>query len=468
MIWLILVLALGFAVLAWRRLDWALMLTIALLPSYLIRFKIGGLPSTWLEVMILVEALVWLVKNWGNLFAALKHNWRAKRVAKPYPWSAEIIALLVISIIALAISHFAWSALGVWRAYFLEPLLFYLLVINVIGRENALDKIVWPLSWSALAVSAVAWYQKFVDLKFLNPVWSLEGRATSVFDYANAVGLYLAPIIMLLVGWLLAEEHRSAIKNKAWRLIYVFAAIIAALAAIVFAKSVGALIGLAVALIIFGVLANKKTAVITVALALCVGLTVYLTPQFKLYVGDRLAFKNLSGEIRKLQWKETFIMLKQDGRWFWGVGLDAYQAAVAPFHQPGLFFNRDRDPNFHYNTVVSAEYRKTHWQPVEIYMYPHNILLNFWSELGLLGLLLFVWLFVKYWWLGLKLWRRFSVKTGERYIVLGLTTALIAIAVHGWVDVPYFKNDLAVLFWLFFAMMGLVNLWHKNKIKKNI
>ena len=469
MFWLI-IMVIIFAILAWKRLDWAIMLTIALLPAYLLRFKILGLPTTWLEIMIWLCAVVWLIKNWRNLSVALKHNWRAKKIRRPYPWSWEVIALLVISLVAVFVNNFAWSALGVCRAYFLEPILFYLLVVNVVGREGTLDKIIWPLSWSALAVSAVGWYQQFVDLKFLNPIWSLMGRATSIFEYSNAVGLYLAPLIMLLAGWLLATERR-AVKHKSWRLIFFLVVIIASLAAIVFARSDGALFGLVVALFVFGLLANKKTAIITATLAVCAGATVYFTPALKLYVGDQLTLKNLSGEIRKLQWKETFKMLNQDGRWFWGTGLDGYQAAVKPWHQEGLFFNKDRDPDFKQKTITSADYRATHWQPVEIYKYPHNILLNFWSELGLLGMLLFVWLFIKYFYSGFKnFFGNWKLETGnfnasvdkpERYVVLGLLGAMIVIIAHGWVDAPYFKNDLAVLFWLFLAMMGLISF--KNK-----
>ena len=40
--------------------------------------------------------------------------------------------------------------------------------------------------------------------------------------------------------------------------------------------------------------------------------------------------------------------------------------------------------------------------------------------------------------------------------------AIIVIVVHGLVDVPYFKNDLAVMFWLFLAMVSIIKLEEKN------
>jgi len=106
---------------------------------------------------------------------------------------------------------------------------------------------------------------------------------------------------------------------------------------------------------------------------------------------------------------------------------------------------------------------------LEIYLYPHNLVLNFWSELGLAGLLLFIWIILKYFWLGISsLSLRGSASdrsnlTTEKYLVIGLISAMVVIIVHGLVDVPYFKNDLAIMFWLLAATMGSIiinlNIW---------
>ncbi|MEK7102236.1 MAG: hypothetical protein AAB912_01235, partial [Patescibacteria group bacterium] len=48
-----------YTILAIARFRWALFVLIALLPTYLIRFRLGPLPSTWLEVMIWIAVLVW-------------------------------------------------------------------------------------------------------------------------------------------------------------------------------------------------------------------------------------------------------------------------------------------------------------------------------------------------------------------------------------------------------------------------
>ncbi len=113
--------------------------------------------------------------------------------------------------------------------------------------------------------------------------------------------------------------------------------------------------------------------------------------------------------------------------------------------------------------MVDEEYKAKHWRPVEIYKYPHNIFLNFWTELGLTGMVLFALVIGKFLFIGLKL---LETDCRNKGIILGLIGAMMAIFIHGLVDVPYFKNDLSVLFWIIVAMMGAFELSLKNKKDK--
>jgi hypothetical protein len=58
-------------------------------------------------------------------------------------------------------------------------------------------------------------------------------------------------------------------------------------------------------------------------------------------------------------------------------------------------------------------------------------------------------------------------KGAERYIILGLIGAMVVMIVHGMVDVPYFKNDLAVMFWVLIALMGIVKINEINGTTQN-
>lgn len=102
-----------------------------------------------------------------------------------------------------------------------------------------------------------------------------------------------------------------------------------------------------------------------------------------------------------------------------GAGLNGYPTALAPYH----------DATFY-----------------EIFQYPHNIFLNVWSELGLLGLTGLI--------IGAVLIARTTWRRKNDVLVLAFSAALLVMLIHGLVDVPFFKNDLAIL--TGFLLVGMV------------
>jgi O-antigen ligase len=61
------------------------------------------------------------------------------------------------------------------------------------------------------------------------------------------------------------------------------------------------------------------------------------------YAIKKITLRDLSGEIRKQQWRETWQMLKASPKKFiFGTGLANYQASIAPYHQEGIFYNFDK------------------------------------------------------------------------------------------------------------------------------
>ncbi|NIA18418.1 MAG: hypothetical protein GWO79_00900, partial [Actinobacteria bacterium] len=419
---------------------------------------------------------------------------------KRYPFDVEIILLLIISYIAVAVSGFSNDALGIWKAYFFEPALLFILAINVFGNRDTKkspqppfnkgwNKILWPLAISALIVSLFAIYQKFTGAFIPNEFWAAEEtrRVTSFFGYPNAVGLYLGPIILVLFGWIVSGLNTSQITNYKLqitnkfkitnskilaRILFAGIVIILSVLAIYFAKSEGALIGVAAGLFVFGFLSNRKIRWITAGAAVLAAAGIMAFTPIREYAAEKIMLKDLSGEIRKAQWMETVEMLK-DGRLITGAGLANYQEAIKPYHKEGIFFNKDNDPDFIRKIVIFDErYKSKYWQPTEIYLYPHNIFLNFWVELGIAGVLLFTWIIGKYFYIGFKIIRnpkseiRNPHGLKNKYLTSGLLGAMAVMVIHGMVDVPYFKNDLAVMFWVFIAMMGLINLDLKYENRK--
>jgi len=484
--------------LARRRLDWALGLIIFALPFYEIRFSFLGVPWTILSGLIWTAILAWSTnlaeRKWAGKISAcpLALTWQFwRRII----FGREIILFLGFGATALLAAGIQPAALGAGKAYFLEPLIFFFL-LNWSERfspgaseQNGPGRRIffWALVFSALAVSGLAVAQKLFNAAWVPEFWP---RVTGPYPYPNAIGLYLGPLVLILFGRLpallpfrtrVATRARNPLdiagikgfladaqNNAKW--IIVAITIVLSLMAIFFARSEGAIIGMLAGLLVIGLLTSKKWRWITLAAVALVGFGLLSYGPARNYALEKITLRDLSGEIRKQQWRETWEMLTASPANFaLGAGLGGYQSAVAPFHQAGIFFNKDQDPDFRRKIVIFDDrYKAEHWQPVEVYLYPHNIFLNFWTELGLAGLLLFIWIMVK----SIKVLiadirypmsdkistfklQITNLASGQdKYLKLGLLGALVVIIVHGLVDVPYFKNDLSLLFWLIIFLIG--------------
>lgn len=463
------ILSLLFLYLAWRKLDWAVLALIFLLPTYLLRFSLG-LPFTFLEVMIGSVFVVWVIQNWKFLGQRLRTRLQGQKLSAQnrYPFQWPLIAWLFVSLGAVGVAGFSWAALGIWRAYFFEPALLFIVAVNVLQTRKQILQAITALGLSTLVVAVFAIYQYATGSFIANEFWAAAAtrRATSFFPYPNAVGLYVAPIIMMVVG---AVSYVFVSNKKAEHIgkISLYAVVIMlGVAALVCARSEGAMLATGAGLLVFGILAHQTLRKITVAVIVLAVVALYMSVPLRTYLVDRLTLKNFSGQVRQQQWKETWQML-QDGRLVLGSGLANYQSSVAPYHQEGIFVKDYSDPDFQRKLVYNPQYRDSHWQPLEIYLYPHNILLNFWTELGLAGVLVFLWIlvtFVVYSWQTYRVARRHNDPI--QYIVLGLGLSVVVMIIHGLVDVPYFKNDLSALFWLTMAMTGVLWLQRQTIIEK--
>ncbi len=443
---------LSFLFLSRLNIKLAVLFLIFILPAYLIRFSIFSIPTTLLEISILIVALSWIFDNRKKIFNLIKTKKKDKR---PYPFSWEIILLLLISFSSVFVSGLSLSALGIFKAYFLWPVLLYILVVNNLRGEKGFKQAIMALSFSAFIISLAAIWQKISGDFIFNEFWADvdNRRVSSFFSYPNALALYLGPIIPLLVG-LFFKQLKNRYNLKLFLIqAFLFFTILLSFLAIYFSKSKGALVALFLSfLFLVFILLKKKARVIILILFLLI------TSSFIFYQKDYIDLKissSLSWQIRQAQWSDTWEMLK-DGNFLWGSGLANYQEKMKDYHREGIFFNREADPDFRRKIVIfDDEYRQEKWQPIEIYLYPHNIFLNFWTELGLAGMILFSFIIFKFLFLSFKNYLKNKSKS-KKYLFLSLFFSMFVVLVHGLVDVPYFKNDLAALFFLLIAFWAIL------------
>ncbi|MDA1024337.1 MAG: O-antigen ligase family protein [bacterium] len=256
------------------------------------------------------------------------------------------------------------------------------------------------LSGSILSIFAIL--QWFTGVGIPIP-WDIERRVTSVYPFPNALGLYLAPILSAGMVYALRERLWK------WNPAFVLMAI-----AIILAETEAAYIAVPAAIIFILLTADHeiKTKLGILAISIVMIIAAVMAPAIR----TKLLLQDYSGEVRRIGWSESIEMLLDKP--IFGAGLAGFEAAIEPYHDATQF---------------------------EIFAYPHAIVLNIWSELGLLGLLGLVG-FIG---VGLGQLRR----NGTDALTLAAGAALLTMLIHGLVDVPFFKNDLAILTIFFFAML---------------
>lgn len=409
--------AILFLLLSLKNIKVAIFLLFLFLPSYVIRFSFFTLPSTVLEIMVLsiIFSSLYLYKfNIKYIINNLKFL-----INKKYN---TLLLGLSLMLLGSGINVFYGvnflESLGIWKAFYVEPILLFFSLIIIYKKNIDIDKsIIYGLFISAFLTSILAIYQHYTGWFVPHDFWANRNtyRVTGWWGFPNGVGIYLAPISILAFGFWI--KHK---KN----LLYLFLSIIG-LISIIFAKSTGALVAVLGALGLY-LLYNKKTRIISIITGLILFSLLVITPN-QSTIKQELLLQDYSGQLRIQMWGETVEYLFQHP--IVGTGLRSYQKRIYP-------------------------YRADKW--IEVFHHPHNMFLTAWVETGIIGLfgLLFVILFIF----------KYSYKN-LYFDNLIISTSLFTFLIMGLVDSPYIKNDTAVLFWGLIFLLVINNNINYKEIK---
>ena len=411
----------SFGYLSYHNQKNSIVLLFALLPTYLVRFNIGPIPTTLLECFVLVTigiAAIRLRQDTSEIFQR-----SVSTVWTSFGWyRIPLVLFLIASIVSTIIAPNLFSALGILKAYIIEPILLAFVIKHVMSERKDIENIITALIGSGAFIGFLAILQVLTHIG-VPDAWTIENRATSLYDYPNAVGLFLAPIVVMAMvrfaGSIMnqASSHRTIfqlLRNR-WQVMQLVA-ILLMLGGIIAAKTEAALVAIPAALVVITLItpiANRIKAGIVTASILGALFVSILAPS----IVQKITLHDSSGLVRRTQWSETLTMLAEKP--FLGAGLNGYPTALAPYH----------DATFY-----------------EIFQYPHNILLNTWSELGIIGIIAFL--------VGAILLARTTWRRRNDMLILAFSAALLTMMIHGLVDVPFFKNDLAIL--SMFCVIGMI------------
>jgi putative inorganic carbon (HCO3(-)) transporter len=97
------------------------------------------------------------------------------------------------------------------------------------------------------------------------------------------------------------------------------------------------------------------------------------------------------------------------------------------------------------------------WQEPDL-SHPHNIVLDYWTRLGIAGVVVLIWLEIAFFTLALRQYRCLPDGDG-RAIILGWIASMAAMLAHGLIDNSYFLVDLAFIFFLTLGWVRASTSW---------
>lgn len=363
-------------------------LSIVAMPLYVFRFSILEVPSNVFEILALVTIILFLSSVVGlkNELGGYKEYW------------VPIVMIILGLLLSTLYNETYRSGLGILKGWFIIPIIFAWSCVGL-WREDK-KKLLKAVYFSAFLVASVSLaYLFFGQLTF-------DGRLQAFYNSPNFLAMYLAPAVV--IGIFLFKE------NSKWYAGSLFIII----TSLYHTQSYAAWLAIFVSTIFLLIIQNKKSgiewqkAIIMFFIAGAFFFSQRGTDKLDslLQIGERS-----SASSRLTIWQSAV-----------KIGLDNPIVGIGP-------------GNFQAKYSAYQKYFPPYleWAAPQ----PHNLALAFWLQAGIVGLagflgLIFVWTGEL---MKIKNWQK------ENYIYAGI---MIYILVHGLVDTTYFKNDLAVVFWL--------------------
>lgn len=449
-------------------------------PLYLIKFSFFDVPFNVVEVMVyLIFAYYFGKKIYHKFFTedegALRVFFRKIKGLfkievrddetlqsvlknKFSRFTLPVVLLLIGSVGGVVVSYLNGQAvlgLGIFKGWVVMPVLYSLLVVFALKDVSDKKKTLYFYVLSSLILSVWALYQ-VISRNFI----TIDGRASGPFESANYLALYVAPAVSLsfvmlwqrienrIFGGLVTQENKfilflrglfkkenSSANYDSLMFAFEIISVVFISFALMYSRSYGGIIAAVSAILVYTVYELffsyfkekygsflKKIVILAAILVMVFTAAISQTGTGK--ARDFLKFDSQSSSSVRIQiWTVAFDFVKQEP--IFGIGLGG--------------FEKQYQDNA--SKILGVEpYEKT-------MLHAHNLILSSWLNAGILGMISILWLIVAVFLTSkTKLWTKFSVK--EKRGMFLFIVMFIVVCVHGLVDQPFWKNDLALLWWM--------------------
>ncbi len=413
------------AILATLRLDLATLTAVFVLPLYTQPATLAGRQFSLFELTVLVCVAAGALHVLHLLLPPSSEREREAFRSAVLKLGENALPALVF--LAVCTGSLLWStdhsfvtgqgtgllriSLREYRTTVVEPLLLYPLLVLAFRRPGR--RAWWPVDALVLSGTLVALggiVQVFTPWMHSTVADGVR-RASSVYGTfsPNALALFLGRVLTLAVagGVFLPRCRRK------W---FYLAGLPVLGAAFFLTGSRGGFIALAVVLLLYGLVHSRMLLWLELAGAAAVALLAWLTGR----LGRLLALDTFSNRLG--MWRNTWTLVAEKP--FLGLGLDSF------YH--------------HYHRRYPAL--------EEAYFTPHNVVLEFWTRLGLLGLAAGAWLYGTFFVRVVRLYRR-SGEAHLRVLALALLGSVAYALAHGLLDGTFFAPDWAATFWVAYGLI---------------
>lgn len=394
--------------------------TLLAAPLYVWRFSVmfGGveLPTNFLMIYL------FLVIGIGLVQVARDHGWSQLKqsiLGLGKPLLISIIVFIVASLISLFSFDVTSDKISQWVVLYLQPITIFFLIRYFIANGEVEERILYYIKiacYGFVFLAGLVAFAQYFTLIGLPPDWqgnSVEPkRAIAFFSHPNSFSLFVTP----LLAWLIPDVI-TKLRQKNWLPFILWS--LGGLG-ILLSLSRGAWLGLIAAFGIYVLInANKKLILGFLGVLVVIAGVVAVVPNLRYRV--LLPFHGEKSSVARFSLWNTGSQMLRDNPVL-GKGVNGFKN------------NWDK-----YNTDKGLEH----------YNFPHNIFLNFWIDSGMLGLVSMLGIILIGAWRGLVARKDNNKKS---LVLVGLLLFIVAMFVHGLIDIPYFKNDLALVFWMIFAL----------------
>ena len=402
------------------RLDLGLTFVVFSIPFFLYPKQIGPKAFSLVEVLTLLCFAAWLLQEArsrkqeaGDSVSNVKH---LASCFLHQGFDLPLLFFLLISLFSLIVSENLIVSLRELRVVIIEPIILYFMLRSIPLSKKDLLHLVNALILAALLVSLFGLYQYL----FTDDVIVAEGvrRIRGVYASPNNLSLFLGRAVPISVAIALfgVSHHR--------RLFYGLASA-PMLLCLYLTYSRGAwLLGMPAAFLFIGLMRSRRA--LLVSLAIIAAALLVLLPLFNVErIASLLDVQHGTTFLRLKLWQATINMIRDHP--IFGVGLDNFLYQYPKYMLPEAW----PEPNL---------------------SHPHNIIMDYWTRLGIFGVVAILWLEVVFFKRGLHLYRHLEDQE-LKALTLGLMASMVDFLAHGLVDNSYFLVDLAFIFTL---TMGLV------------